>query len=261
MNKTSFVFLTALFLVINYTSVHSEEVQGKLSLESQSKELVEGDLVKGRLTIWPIEDADVDFFRKYQMQDFMEGLKLIEIESLKPSENNADVIELVGSFFVKGTQLTNKMNLSYHNLNFVVSSERYNVIKLKDKKSNFEILEQSVQKKNKVWLYSSVLFILAIVLVLFHKKILSKLSDIRNIEKSKKKKKYDDIFTKAIVREDFEMIYLKRSEWLGLLIEVTPSHENFFNILNSHQFKKSWDNDELDEVRISFDYIRGSFKK
>lgn len=66
---------------------------------------------------------------------------------------------------------------------------------------------------------------------------------------------------KSNSREDFEMIYLKKDDWLKFVNEMTPSHDNFFKTLNAYQFKKNWERDELEEVKISFDNIRSSFKK
>ena len=255
-------FLICIFIIfLGLSDLFAEEIKAQLSLDSESKVLIEGDLVRGRLTVWPIENANVENFRKYLMQEFMGSLKLVEIESLKTSDNNADVVELDGLFIVSGTQFSRQMSMNYLDATFTVTSADYQIIPLKGKKESFDILEQSIYSKKRYWVYliSSLITILAIVF--FHKKILKKLNDLRQLEKNKKKKFYLELFSKAETREDFEAIYQKKAEWMKLLSEVTPSHENFFKVMNMHQFKKNWERGELEEVKISFDYIRGSFKK
>jgi hypothetical protein len=250
-----------LILFLSLTNIYAEEIKAQLSLDSESKTLIEGDLIKGRLTIWPIENANVENFRKYLMHDFMGSLKLVEIESLKTSDNNVDVVELDGLFVVNGTQFSRQMTMSYLDTNFIVTSADYKIMALKGKNEKFDVLEQSVNTQKRYWFYLITSLVVVLVVALFHKKILNKINEFRQVERNKKKVYYLELFSKATVREDFEVIYQKKEDWIKLLVEVTPSHDNFLKVMNMHQFKKSWERGELEEVKISFDYIRGSFKK
>ncbi len=261
MKKASYILMILFLTAMNLISVHADEIKAQLILETTSSELIEGDLIKGKMTIWPIENANLEEFKKLHMQDFMTSLKLVEIESLKTSENNVDVVELDGIFVVKGTQFSRQMNLTYMGTPFVLTSPDYKIKKLASKKEDFEILVQPIYEKSTKWFFIIIFLVLVIVLFVYRKKIQSQMKYFKNRESNRKKKYYQELFVKAQVREDFEHIYLVKEEWLSLLSERTPSHENFLKTINMHQYKKNWERGELEEVKISFDYIRSSFSK
>ncbi len=68
-------------------------------------------------------------------------------------------------------------------------------------------------------------------------------------------------FRDANERKEFEFIYQNRNEWLKLLVVQTPPISMYFEVLNSHQYKREWTTDEIVEIRNYFDEIRNIFMK
>lgn len=74
------------------------------------------------------------------------------------------------------------------------------------------------------------------------------------MSKEKKKAFWRKLITEAAKREDFEMIYNKRKDWMPLLELDTFKIGNFFETLNQHQYKKHWS--EADFLEVQDSYIR-----
>lgn len=72
--------------------------------------------------------------------------------------------------------------------------------------------------------------------------------------KEKKKAFWRKLITEAAKREDFEMIYNKRKDWMPLLELNNLKIGNFFETLNRHQYKKNWS--EADFLEVQDSYIR-----
>ena len=72
--------------------------------------------------------------------------------------------------------------------------------------------------------------------------------------KERKKAFWRKLITEASKREDFEMIYNKRKDWMPLLELNNLKTGMFFETLNNHQYKKDWSATDLQEVQDS--YIR-----
>lgn len=244
-----------------FAQLNANEIQGELELNSSASFLKEGDLVEGLLKIWPLENADLSQIRKLEKTLFFDSLYLAKINSLTPSENNADVIELKGQFFVKNSKSSDLYFIKYNDINIPVRINQLNLEELGEKQEKFYIADQGVEKKYWIKVILIVFISIVLVLIIFRKKI----QQWYNVKTQKnilqKKKYYDELFRVANERKDFEEIYLKRSQWIPLLSQQLQAHEDFFNVLNNHQFKKEWQNEEYLEVRTSFDYIRRSFEK
>lgn len=244
-----------------FAQLSANEIQGELELNSSASFLKEGDLVEGLLKIWPLENADLSQIRKLEKTLFFDSLYLAKINSLAPSDNNADVIELKGHFFVKNSKNSELYFIKYNDLNIPVRINQLNLEELGEKQESYFIADQNVEKD--YWLKIAIISLLLVILILviFRKKI-RQWYDIKTQKDILQKKKYfDELFRVANDRKDFEEIYLKRNKWIPLLSQELQAHQEFFNVLNNHQFKKEWLNEEYLEVRTSFDYIRRSFEK
>ena len=72
------------------------------------------------------------------------------------------------------------------------------------------------------------------------------------IGREKKIAFWKEIITGASNRSDFEMIYKKRKEWMSLLNLSNPKIDDFFEVLNRHQYKKDWNDGDFSEVLESY---------
>ena len=89
-----------------------------------------------------------------------------------------------------------------------------------------------------------------------------KLFKRRKLKAARKKQLdyWDHFFEKAKERSDYEEIYSKKEEWLKVLEIQTPPVLEFTRIMQSHQYKENWENFELQDVKTSFENIRGIFR-
>ena len=98
------------------------------------------------------------------------------------------------------------------------------------------------------------------VMVWKKEKLLKLLSKYKTDPVAEKIKKYNKIFSEAITRESFEEIYADKLNWFPLVKVKAPAYQEYFKVMEQHQYKKQWTAEELDEVKNCFDIIRGSFK-
>ena len=89
MKILSFIILYLFFS----TAAFTQEIHAELSLNSPPQILKEGDVLEGVLKVWPLENADLNEFKKLEETTFGEGLYIEEVSSVAPSPNNADVVE------------------------------------------------------------------------------------------------------------------------------------------------------------------------
>ena len=72
------------------------------------------------------------------------------------------------------------------------------------------------------------------------------------IGREKKIAFWKEMINGASKRSDFEMIYKKRKEWMSLLNLSNPKIDDFFEVLNRHQYKKDWNDSDFSEVLESY---------
>jgi hypothetical protein len=258
--KVLCAFIFSVFLLLG-AAFGAEAIQGEFLPSSSIAKLKEGDLIEATLRFWPIENADLSQFKKLDKALLFNSFYLAEISSLAPSQNNADVVELKGIFIVKTAKVQPIFAFKYNDSLIELKIGDVKVQELKDESKDFYILDQSLDA-SRIWMIIAGIVALLIILgVVKRKSVKNFLSKLRPDEIKKSKKKYDALFRIADKREDFELIYKDKEKWLPLLAEKTPAHMEFLAILNQHQFKKEWGNEEFADVRSSFEIIRRSFEK
>ncbi|MBC7714338.1 MAG: hypothetical protein H7177_13420 [Rhizobacter sp.] len=221
----------------------------------------EGDLIEVNLRFWPVENADLSQFKKLEKTVLFNAFYLAQIISLEPSANNADVIELKGLFIVKSAKPQPLFVFKYNESPVEMHLDGVKIEELKNKNSDYFILEQSLNGSYIFYILAGV-FVLLLVAALYKRQALKEfIIGLKPDAEKKARKKYDAEFRKANHRDDFEKIYLEKNNWLKLLESRTPAHNEFFRVLNQYQFKKDWSNEDYSEVRSSFDVIRRSFEK
>lgn len=257
--KTIYSFLVVLFLTIN--TVWAQTINSEFLPSQNIGQLKEGDIIEATIRVWPIENADLSQFKKLEKGTLFNAFYLAQITSLAPSPNNADVVELKGLFIVKSTKVEPIYALKYNESLIELRSGDVKVTPLGDKSQDFYILDQSLDS-SKLWMILTGAGIVLLILgFVKRQKIKEFLINLKPDQAKKDRKRYDELFRVASKREDFERLYSEKNKWLALLSDKAPAHLEFLKTLNQYQFKKDWNNEELNEVRASFDIIRRSFEK
>lgn len=225
---------------------------------TKATQVKEGDIVEATLRIWPLEQSSEEQLKKLEGQTFFQSLFLYKINIIAPSENNADVTEVTGSFIVRGPKITAGQTIEINNEIVSVLWKGPEIQSLASKNKDYFILNQSTVASMLWMIVAAVAVAFAALAFVFRKRI------AEFFKKKKNKTNYtpdyfNQLFTNASGREDFERIYALKEYWLPLLKIQTPAHGDFFKVLNQHQYKKHWGSDEINETKTSFEMIRRSF--
>jgi hypothetical protein len=252
--------LCFLFVIVFSTNLFSEELHSQVYLTQESSFVKEGDIVEGVLKIWPIDSADLNEFKTLVGKNLLGHLYVTEIESVAPSENNADVIEVKALFIVNDEKEDVLTQVPYKNQLIPIDPISFKIERLEKKTKDYYILDQSLFKSH-LLVILIVIFVGVITIFLgIKRRAILKFIKERKLDPIQvKRNSFNELFAKATTREDFEHLYLVRKEWLSL-VEIVPAYQDFFNVMNQHQYKKNWSNEDLIEVQSSFEIIRGSFK-
>ena len=256
----TFIYGIAFYLLFS-GNLFSQEIRAELSLITPPSVIREGDIIEGVVKVWPLENADLSEFNKLDNKTLGNALYVTEVESVEVSTNNADVVEAKLLFIVKRAAENTQDSFTYkgHVLNIQTPPLK---IEPSDKDpEDYYVLEQNVafSKTGKTIL---VLFLigLSIFLILKRKALMSFFQKFKHDPVATSRARFADKFIKANRREEYEEIYSLRKEWQALIVESPSTVLEFLKTMEQHQYKKTWDTENLNEVKISFDYIRRSFK-
>ncbi|TNF32262.1 MAG: hypothetical protein EP319_00090 [Deltaproteobacteria bacterium] len=78
-------------------------------------------------------------------------------------------------------------------------------------------------------------------------------------EKAKIQNYWATRFNTVEKRQDFEIVYGRKREWLRLVKLQTPPIVEFFRVMEDVQYKKQWNSDDEEVVKETFENIRGIF--
>ncbi len=245
-----------LVIVLMFISLSAFAKDAEFILLDQREELKEGDIIDAVLRVWPVENNNGEELRKYINQNLFGSFFLLDIESISPSINNADVIELKGTFAVSSKLDPENLFVDFDGEKIRVKYKEVLFRPHQTRPIKFEILEQDVGKKYLKWI---IIFAVLVVICLwgYQKKNTIKLMFLKKSIESE----YDsvrELFLRASTRIEYEEIYKKRNLWMNKLKEITPAHTEFINIINEHQYKKEWSFFEKNEVEEAFSKIKRS---
>ena len=71
---------------------------------------------------------------------------------------------------------------------------------------------------------------------------------------------WEEVFEIAQGREELELIYERKNQWLDYMGGMNPAAHNFLNTVEKYRYKPDWDEDELDECLAYFDELRPLLK-
>lgn len=250
------------FFLLSSPLLSAGDVQGRFEIEGEKKDLVEGDFFHFRLMIWPlsytINSGIVNSIKKDYYLSFFKVVKIVET---KKSENNSDVLVIRGSAILyKVFEKRDFYLWSYKDINIPVEIK---VGELKENKSDtkkmifFETPGDEFDNDN--WRLYLAIFISVLILVVFLLRYIKrkKMKLKKEEELESERSAWAEKFTNASTREDYENIYKTRHLWIKQVGgRETPLMADFYETINKHQFKERIDDDDLDEISVSFNQIR-----
>ncbi len=249
-----------LCLLVSLSAV-AAELQAEFNFNSDVTKIKEGDLVEGTLKVWPIENVDPGEFKKLENTTLFNSLAVIQVHSVEPSANNADVTEVKALFLAKAAKEQSLSQINYKGQFVTVQAPGFKVEPLGNKSQDFYVEDQALSYSNAQKIILAILLVVIVLGAIWKREKIKEF--IGRFSKNPVKlgrRKYNQIFSKAAKREDYEEIYAQRKEWLAFIEVKAPAYNEFFKIMNQHQYKRSWGKEELSDVQASFDIIRGSFK-
>jgi hypothetical protein len=254
------IFFIIIFNMILTVKAFSEEIKAELSLISPPAILKEGDILEGVLKVWPLENSNIDEFKKIENTTLANFFYISEVEKVEPSINNSEVAEAKVLIIVKKSNHKSEQSVMLRDKVINIISPSATMAPTEKASADYYVMTQEENYSNLAKIVIIVVILTLILLVYYKRKSIQYfLSKYKNDPTSIYKIKMKEMFNNASNREDFEEIYALRKEWLGLINDSADSCRNFFEIIEMHQYKKNWDSGELLEVKKSFDPIRGSF--
>ena len=255
-----FLFLS-IFCLLIHSKVFSEEIHAELSFISPPTIFKEGDVIEGVLKVWPLENADLNEFKKLDGVTLAEAFYVSEIESSEVSANNADVIEAKLLFIVKRSKDKSFQMLDYKGHLINIQIPVFTLAPAEKDPEGYFVLEQRMLRSNLVIVVCLIIFAILITALVVKKQSIKEFFKKIKIDPEKlQKKNFNQLFSSARKREDYESIYAQRNIWIGLVKVMAPVYLEFFKIMELHQYKKEWNEEDLREIERCFDIIRGSFK-
>jgi hypothetical protein len=252
------------FVFINNLSF-AYETKGQLINLDENKTLIEGELINAKLKIWPLQSAIPSEIKKtLEGTDFLGLFHITNVKKVEFSENNNEMLDIDLSLVViKKFEKQPFYIWSYKALNIPIEVVDLRTV-LNPNKSKGILVEKTdytyISDSNiKYYIIAILVVILCVILNMFFRHRARVKIEKRKIEE--KHKKWNEVFSNAETRKDYEYVYHNREKWLELLPVKSPPISIFFEILNEHQYKKEWDIDNEVEVRHCFDEIRNVFVK
>jgi hypothetical protein len=239
----------------------AQAINSEFKASPEYNSFKEGDIFEATIRIWPIENADLSVFRNLDKTTLFDAFFMTEIISLAPSPNNADVIELRATYLVKSAKPQPIYSFNYKDSIVEVRLGNIKIQPLEGKVKDYIILDQVLMKKT-IWQIALFIIVLILLIAIYQREKIKDLV-LRFLRKDEKEniERFKIMFKSADVREDFELIYKEKETWQKYIEVLTPSHREFFKVMNAHQYKRFWSNEDSNEVKSSFEAIRRSFDK
>lgn len=239
------------------TAVFSPTIQGALSLDI-------GDIFKGKISIMPHNQDNLERYKSMEGQNFIDYFYVISVDDIKKNSNNYDVLEIMGTFLVRGEISNQPFYIwSHGGENLPVRIERISIKSNKpnaqEDTPNFIVVPQAYDRALKInWAYVALVCLVIIVIIYFVMTYFKKLCLKRKNKNDRVEKinYWNSLFLSCEDRDQYEYIYRFRDQWCGLIGGITPDIQDFFNTLEKYQYKKNWNEYELFEVNSSFEKIK-----
>lgn len=242
-------------------SLKAEMPKAVISLMSENSTVKEGDIVEGMIKVWPLESAELDEFKKIENTTLMGILKIVQVQSVELSANNADVVEIKVIMAIMRTKHQSDYSLFYKGHAITIEPLNFKLTDPLNLPKDYFILDQAISTSLIFEIFLLALMVMLAGLFFIKRKQLVEWIARFRVDPIKEQMNYFDLlFSKANTRKDFEQVYATRKQWMNFLEGKQISFESFFQSMEKHQYKKEWSDSDLTEVLRAFEGLRGSFK-
>jgi hypothetical protein len=246
-----------------FQSAFGYEIKGEFQNRGEIAQVVEGEPFDAYIRIWPLQNEDLELIKtKLESNTFLDFFHIAKVYNIKYSENNEEVVEIYVKAILVNYYVPRQFYIwAYKSLTIPFEIQNLTPVKNPNGK-NYIIQKQKVNPFETSSPYYKIIILLSIVLLMvavfagrvFYQKRNVKLKH-KEIELS-----WNELFSSAQSRNDFEQIYTKKDEWLEFIGGETPPILHFLTTINSIQYKKDWTEFEELQVRDAFDEIRSIFE-
>lgn len=243
------VFISLIFLL-------SPELRAQYNilLEGPEKEILVGDVVELRLTIWPV--SQVGSFEDYFSQEAFAGsFKVLNVKSAQLSENNNEALVFIFDAAILSPEVTEEV---------VVAEKSYPLMKrtldLQDFKPVSEqviIFDQTLSKKEQnMFLYIFLLACLLLVIILFWIKV--RRSKRFRLLQERKKREFVEQLTQYEGMDFVNELYRDRDKILNVYDRKSWQLEK--TELDKYAFRKELTESEVKELNMRVEKIKERIK-
>jgi len=241
--------LIFLFQIISL-SLFAQGLEAEIEFKDSPKELLVGDPLSATLRIWPLENLNEADKKQILEKDLFRFIKIVEIEKIQTSENNADILEIKFS----GVVISEKKNWDqeiFVNGNPVkINSTKLQIKAFNLKGETYLYADQRLFKNKIIYLVIAILALLMIGWIFYRRKRNPSPVTTNDLDQIKK------LILEAKNRNDFEKLYQVRNR---LIISELLKNEkdDFFQMVNEKQYKKDWSEIEIQLIRENFEKLKG----
>lgn len=249
--------ISLLLLLSFFVRAEGEIYRGSIKAQDNSLEWQEGEIKEVVIQIYPLQEVSVEDIRqKLESSDFCDFFYIGKIESIQFSKNNPVVLEVKADMTLKKYFNASKPLIwSYLALNIPINIEGMELKPQEDKIQEYITfdIQRHVDQPN-IWSWIlGILFLAIIILIVVirkNKRVIRK-TDVEEIK---------SLIKTANSRLGYEEIYAKKKRIEEIFGVGNPAFTNFFTIVDKHQYKKNWSEDDLYEINFILDEIKESLE-
>ncbi|MCK5072175.1 MAG: hypothetical protein KAQ98_02030 [Bacteriovoracaceae bacterium] len=259
------IFFLFLILIVIPDICISGEIQAILEARGSEKaDLRAGDIFEGVLKVWPFSTYHLEEFKKLEGTRIINGFYISEVQNVRYSKNNQEVLEIYGTFSILSTKLSNNYVWKYENKLIPVTIKNINLIHTRTDTWKFKVYDQGEINYQSVYTRWAVLLI-GVMLIVLGMYIYQRKKKIKKTQEewakfNERKNQWIRYFIEAQSREDYETIFKTRKIWQSYFELEDENMEEFFTILNQCQYKKDWSDNDNDAVRSAFNNVRETYR-
>jgi len=161
--KLIYILLIAMILLLNFSAL-AEAPRAVITTTPEVSTVKEGDIVEGMIKVWPLESAELDEFKKLENTTLMGMLKIVQVESIEPSVNNSDVIEIKVVMAIVHTKNQSDYSLFYKGHSILIEPLNFKLASALNPPKDYFILDQALSTSLMVEIIIAALFVLLLVL-------------------------------------------------------------------------------------------------
>ncbi|WP_198296038.1 hypothetical protein [Bacteriovorax sp. Seq25_V] len=228
-----------------------------MSIKEGETSWLEGDIKEVELLVWPLADANIeDVKNAIENKDFCEYFFIGKVKKVVFSKNNPEALEIHADATLKKAFSERKLLIwSYLALNIPIDTSSIKTVADNQKIQEFITLsvERASATHNSLFIMLG-LGLLLILLVGFYIRFR------RGNKVHENNQDWKKIVLAAESRDEVEYIYANKDEVVKFFGGENPSLLELFKRINTHQYKKEWNEDELEDIRFVLDEIKESLQ-